>query len=85
MERSAIFTPSGGNPIWGQLTTKYPEDPLAFVANEGTVYGLAQLRKGEVTILVDAGREPSAEVRQLQEKATLLGIKVVVGGRFKFE
>ena len=85
MEASAIFTTLEGQRICGQLTTEDSGDSLAFVANEGTIYGLPQLQEGEVTLLTDAGKEPSAEAQRLRQKAILLRIKVAVSGGFKWE
>ena len=79
MACSAIFITLEGKRIGGQLTTEDSDDSLAFVANDGTVYGLAELRKGEVAILAGAGKELSAEARQLREKALILRVKAIFG------
>ena len=79
MACSAIFITLEGKRIGGQLTTEDSADSLAFVANDGTVYGLAELRKGEVAILAGAGKELSAEARLLRERALILRVKAIFG------
>ena len=80
MEWAAIFTPSGGVAVGGQLTTDDPakHDDLVFMGNDGRVYSPAHLGQGTLGILVDPGPELPFVVIQLREKARALGIHVTL-------
>ena len=56
MTRSAIFNRRNGiAPVEGDLTTEDPmkSDALVLIARDGSRYGLEELHRGKVTILVD--------------------------------